>query len=93
MSAEGVTLVARAGLMIYLILAGSILRALVGPGRKRDLLMLAGTLGGMSAGVAIAYPLSRWLGSDVSAIGGCLGMSFGWALVWLFARRMPPEAN
>jgi len=84
MSSEGVTLVARAALVILLILVASFFRALVGPGRRRDFFMLAGTLGGMSFGVAVASLISRWIRTDVSVICACLGMSVGWGVAWLF---------
>ena len=93
MSSEGVTWVARAALVILLILVASFFRALVGPGRRRGFFVLAGTLGGMSFGVAVASLMSRWIRTDVSVICVCLGMSVGWGVAWLFARRLPREAN
>jgi len=93
MSSEGITLISRAALVVVLIVVASFFRALVGPGRKRGLFMLVGTLGGMSFGVAVASLISRWIRFDVSVIGACLGMSLGWGVAWLFARRVPREAN
>lgn len=93
MSSEGVTLIARVALVILLIVVASFFFALVGPGRRRGRFMLAGTLGGMSFGVAVAYLISRWIRVDVSVIGACVGMSVGWGVAWLFARRVPREAN
>jgi hypothetical protein len=93
MSHEGVALVARAALVIFLIVVGAFFRALVGPGRKRGEVMLAGTLGGLSFGVFLAYLISQWLTVDISGISACLGMTLGWWLSWLFARRIPREAN
>ena len=55
--------------------------------------MLAGTLGGISFGVFVAYLISLWIKTGVSAICACLGMSFGWGVAWLFARQIPREAN
>jgi drug/metabolite transporter (DMT)-like permease len=92
MSAEGVTLIARATLVISLIIAAAIFRTLVGPGKRRGRIMLAGTLGGISFGVLIAYPISQWLKMDVSAVCACLGMTIGWTVSWLFARQTPREA-
>ncbi len=93
MSSEGVTLVSRAALVIFLIVVTSFFRVLVGPGRRRGFFMLAGTLGGMSFGAAVASFISRWVRMDVSVICACLGVSIGWGVAWLFARRVPREAN
>ena len=91
MSSGGVTLIMRAALVIYLIVVGSFFRALVGPSKRRGRIMLVGTLGGISSGVFVAYLLSQWLKTDASVICACLGMSFGWGVAWLFARRIPRE--
>lgn len=93
MSNEGVTLITRVGLVISLTVVAAIFRALVGPGRRRGRIMLAGTLGGISFGVLFAYPISLWLKADVSVICACLGMSVGWTVSWLFARQIPREAH
>ncbi len=93
MSHEGVALVSRALLVISLIIIAAIFRHLVGPGRGRGRIMLAGTLGGISFGVLLAYPMSHWLETDVSVICACLGIMLGWGVSWLFARRIPREAN
>jgi drug/metabolite transporter (DMT)-like permease len=91
MSNEGVALVSRAGLVIFLIIMGAIFRALVGPGRKRGEIMLAGTLGGLSLGVLVASPISRLLGTETSGVCACLGMVLGWGVAWLFAKQIPRE--
>jgi hypothetical protein len=52
-----------------------------------------GTLGGMAAGVAAASPMSRLIGTDVSVIFACLGIVAGWSVAWIFARRIPREAD
>jgi hypothetical protein len=93
MSHEGVTLIARAALVIFLIVAASFFRALVGPGKRRGRIMLAGTLGGISFGVLLASPISLWLRTDTSVICTCFGMVLGWGVSWLFARQIPHEAN
>jgi hypothetical protein len=93
MSNEGIRLVLRALLVGFLIGAGAIFRTMAGPGRQRGRVMLAGTLGGISFGVLIAYPISQWLKSDVSAICACLGMTLGWCVSWSFARHIPRESH
>ena len=93
MSNEGVRLVARVLVVAFLIVAGAIFRAVVGPGKRRGGIMLAGTVGGISSGVLLSYPISQWLGTDVSVICACLGIVLGWAVSWLFARQIPREAN
>jgi hypothetical protein len=91
MSHEGVALVAWTVLVISLIIIATI--HLLGPSSRRGRIMLAGTLGGISVGVLLAYPISRWLRADVSFICACFGMALGWGVSWLFARQIPREAN
>jgi hypothetical protein len=55
--------------------------------------MLAGTLGGMSFGVAVAHLISLWARIDLSGLFASLGMPVGWGVAWLFARRVPREAS
>ena len=55
--------------------------------------MVLGTLGGLSAGVLFAAIVSPKLGFDVSAVSGAIGMVPGMAVSWLFARRIPREAD
>jgi O-antigen/teichoic acid export membrane protein len=93
MSHEGLTLVMRAALVISMVIVGAFFHALVGPSRKRGEIMLVGTLGGMSFGVLLAYLVSPWLMTDESAAYACLGMTIGWGVVYLFARRIPREAR
>jgi hypothetical protein len=93
MSAEGIVLVTRVSLIAYLIVVGAVFRYLVGPSKQRGMFMLAGTLGGLSSGVAVAYLISPWLNVDISAIAACVGMSLGWGVAYLFARQVPREAN
>ena len=93
MSSEGVRLVMRVVLVVSLLIVTAILRTLVGPGRKRGLIMLAGTLGGISVGVLVASPISHWLKAEASVVCACLGVVLGWGVSWLFARRIPREAN
>ena len=93
MSSEGVTLISRVVLVAVLILATAVVRALVGPSKRRGLYMQVGTLAGMSAGVAVASLISRWLATDVSVIAACLGIFNGWGVAWMFARHVPREAH
>jgi hypothetical protein len=93
MSNEGLALVSRAMLVISLIIVAAIFRHLMGPGRGRGPIMLAGTLGGMSFDLLLAHPISHWLKADVSVISACLGVVLGWGVSWLFARQIPGEAN
>ena len=92
MSNEGVTLIWRAALVLALIIVTAFVRVLFGPSRRRGLYLGMGTLGGISAGVAVASLMSRWIKTDVSVICACLGIFAGWGVAWLFARRIPREA-
>jgi hypothetical protein len=81
-------------LVLYLIVVGSIFGVLVGQGKRRGRIMLAGTLGGISGGVFVAYVLFHWTNVDLSEILACVGMTVGWAVAWLlFARRVPRDAT
>jgi hypothetical protein len=92
MSHGGWTLVMRAMLVAFLIVVGATFRALVGPGKQRGLIMVAGTLGGVSFGVLTAYLMSHWTRTDASVLCACVGMSLGWGVAWVFARQIPREA-
>ena len=93
MASEGVTFIARVALVAVLITVTAAVRTLVGPSKRRGLYMGLGTVGGMAAGIAAASPISRWIGTDVSVVFACLGICTGWSVAWLFARRIPPEAD
>lgn len=93
MSSAGVTLISWVALVAVLIIATAIVRALVGPSRRRGLFTGIGTLGGMSAGVAAASLASRFVTRDLSAIFVCLGIVAGWGIAWLCARHVPREAS
>jgi drug/metabolite transporter (DMT)-like permease len=88
-----VTFVSRAALVVLMLVVASFFRALVGPGKRRGRIMLAGTLGGISFGVLVASLVSQWLNNDVLGVCAFLGMVLGWGVCWLFARRIPREAN
>lgn len=93
MSSEGVPLISRVALVAVLILVTAVVRTLVGPSKRRGLYMQIGTLGGMAVGIAAASAISRLIMTDVSVILTCLGISAGWAVAWLFARRIPRDAH
>jgi hypothetical protein len=57
LSDEGVRLIMRAALVIFLIIGAAFFKILVGPGKRRGQIMLAGTLGGFSSGVRLSYPI------------------------------------
>lgn len=93
MSNEGVALIARVALVSAVIVVAALFRTLVGPGKRRGRIMLAGTLGGMSFGLLLSSPVSRWLATDASVVCSCLGIFLGWGVAWLFVRQVPREAN
>ena len=93
MSSEGVVLLSRAALVIVLIAAASFFGALAGQSRRRRELMLLGTGGGLSFGIAVGSLMSYWRSLDVSAIAACFGIVAGWAVAWMFARRVPRDAD
>jgi hypothetical protein len=90
MSREGVVLISRVALVAFLILVTAVVRTLVGPSRRRGLYMGFGTVGALAAGIAAASLKSRWIIMDISVI---FGIFAGWGVAWLFARRIPREAN
>ena len=93
MSSEGVTLITRVALVLFLICAAAFFRALVGPSKKRGQIMVAGTLGGISVGMFAGYLISPWLKFDASSIFVSIGIVVGWGVSWLFARQVPREAS
>jgi hypothetical protein len=93
MSQEGVALLTKAAFVAVLIMSGAVVRTLVGPSRRRGLIMGAGTLGGLSLGVAVASLLPRWVGHDILAICAPVSMMLGWVVAWSFARHVPREGT
>jgi hypothetical protein len=93
LSSEGVTLLSRAGIIVLLAVAASLFRALIGRGRRADLAMLGGTLGGISLGVGVSSLISSWTRADVSVICAVSGIITGWTIAWLFARRISHDAR
>src|SRR5262245_66551441 len=92
MSDEGVMLIVRAALILVMIAVASICRVLAAPGRRGNAFLLAGTLGGITSGVAVASLASRLAGTDVSALTACLGMMAGWCAAAAWSRRAPGGA-
>src|SRR5262245_19172018 len=84
MSNEGVTLLWRAVLVLFLIVAGAMVRTFIGPSRPRGYGMLAG----MAFGILVGHVMLKW---DESAALAVLGMVGGWSIAWLFARRIPRQ--
>jgi hypothetical protein len=93
MSSEGVTLIARASLIVALTVAASVFRALIGPGERRGRIMLVGTIGGISLGALAASAIARWIHTDVSVICASVGVVLGWTVSWIVARHLPREAH
>jgi hypothetical protein len=93
MRTEAATWVSRVALVVFVVFVPPFFRAVIGPGRKRSQLMLAGTLGGISFGLLLARPVSQWLETDASVLCACLGMVLGWTVSWAIARRIPRESN
>jgi hypothetical protein len=93
MSDEGVRLVMRAALVVCLIVAAAFFRALVGPGKRRGRVMVVGMLGGLSAGALLAQPIYTWFDVEASVLLASAGMVLGWAVAWMWARRIPRAAS
>jgi hypothetical protein len=93
MSSGSAFLASRVALVIFVALVPPFFSALIGRGRQRSRLRLAGTLGGVSFGVLVASPVSHWLKTDASVLCAFLGIVLGWTVSWVIARRMPPEAS
>jgi hypothetical protein len=93
LSDEGVWTLSRVALVVLLILLAAAVKTMVGPGKQRGRVMLAGTVGGMTLGVLSSQPLSHALGVEVSAITSIIGIVIGWAVAWQFARRIPRTAD
>ena len=91
MSSEGVALLSKGALVVALIVVASFFRAVIGPGRRRDHLLFAGTLGGMSLGIAVNYLILPWTKGDASVMCASAGMMLGWGAAWLIARKLPLE--
>jgi hypothetical protein len=75
-------LVAAAGVVTYL-------RRRLGGGLRRNLIMLAGTIGGFTTGVLVASAMPRRLGVHTPDVCAILGVVFGWAMSVPIALRAP----
>jgi hypothetical protein len=93
MSDEGVRILSRAALVFVLIFVTAAFRTIYGPSKQRGRFMLAGTVGGLATGLITAPFLSRALGFDVSTLAACGGVVLGWSVAWVFARRIPRNAE
>ena len=89
LSDEGVRLLARAAVLVVAILIAAFFHTLVGRNRKRHFRMAIGTVGGLTAGIAVSGPLSKMLGTDVSSLSAMAGVFIGWAVAYQFARHIP----
>jgi len=87
MNHEGVALIARAVLVLAMIVTAAASRAYAAPGRRGHAFMLAGTLVGITSGVAVAPLISRFAGTDVSALTASFGVMTGWVVAAVSSRR------
>ena len=91
MNHEGIVLVTRVGVVLFLVLATAIVRTFIGSSKRRGVIMLSGMLAGMAFGVAVSYLLPPSLEMQESAafVVGC--SLAGWAAAWFFARTIPSK--
>lgn len=89
LSHEGVALLMRVLLIVFLGTAAGVFRFLIGRTRRGGQLMLAGTLGGISLGLFLSSLVSRWVHADASVVCACVGLVVGWSISFLVARRLP----
>jgi hypothetical protein len=93
MSDEGARLVARVALLLFMLMASAVVRALVGPGKARGRVMLVATVGGIAAGMLVTWVMSGTLDIDLSALGATLGIVLGWCVGYRFAMQIPRDAD
>ena len=93
MSHEGFVLIVRGAVVLSLILVGAIVRTFIGPSKRRGGVMSVGGLGGMAFGVAFSYLVPSSLKMQESVVFASIGIMFGFAVAWFFARHIPREAN
>jgi hypothetical protein len=92
-SHEGVVLVLRGSLAVFMILEAAIIRTFIGPSRRRGEIMFAGIFTGMATGVFVSYLWQPVLASDQSAILAVIGMTLGAGIASRFARWVPRQTN
>lgn len=51
--------------------------------------MTFGTVGGMAAGIAVAAPLSGWIGTELSSLSALTGIFVGWVVASQFVKHIP----
>lgn len=93
MSHEGFVLAIRVAVVLSLIFIGALIRTFIGPSRQRGLIMGAGTLGGLAAGVMLGYLLPSSLKMRESAILAVWCLLLGESVAWFFARKFPRESH
>jgi len=93
MSDEGVGLIMRVALVIGLIVAAALFKVLVGSSKRRGRIMLVGTLAGLSSGVLLSLAIHERFDVELSVILACVGVVLGWGIAWIWARRVPREAD
>ncbi|HZR23120.1 MAG TPA: hypothetical protein VFA59_05980 [Vicinamibacterales bacterium] len=92
MASPALPLLVRIALLLGASVLVSVMRRRVGRGAKRNLVMFAGTIGGVVVGALIATPLSHVYTNrtfdalDVSMLTCIL---IGWAVAWPIARAIP----
>jgi hypothetical protein len=89
LSDEGAGLLAKGALVTAFLLVAALTRTLVGRHPKRQFGMAMGSIGGLVTGVALAAPLSRWIGKDVSALSAIAAVLIGWVVAYQFVKHLP----
>jgi ammonia channel protein AmtB len=92
LSDEGARLLGRVALVSVILLLTAVARTIVGRHPSRQRRMLLGTLGGLTAGIAAATPLSQAFGTDVSTLSAIAGVFLGWTVAYVFVKRLPRNA-
>ena len=89
LSNEGVRLLSKGALLVVALLVAAFAKTVVGRNPKRQFRMALGTIGGLATGVAVAPPLSAWIGADVSSLSAMCGVFLGWAVAYQFVKQIP----
>ena len=93
MSNEGLTLIFKVLLALFMIASAAFFRTLLGRGPTATKVLAAGTLAGVASGVVIAEAVSPWFETDVSALTVCGGIVGFWWAGYLIARRAARRAR